>query len=209
MSRRWNHKQDGKTTPDGLLGRTTSLNDKTKTPITATSAVCCSKSKRNNDVQNTKEEETLVRQGGWLRGVMGEPGRLWLRGGGSRRSRGGTVSPPRPDEAGRVGVPRREAALLRGRVAGGERDPSQWTYKSWHPGCHTPLSRADPPKDGETRCVSFLCHLSSGWQSPLICHVYLLLFAEPYRPLIIIRWTNWLSWYISTWMRNVLTDNSA
>ena len=65
-----------------------------------------------------------------MRGVVGEPRGLRLRGGGSRRSRGGTVPPPRPDEAGRVGVPRREAALLRGRVAGGERHASEWTYKS-------------------------------------------------------------------------------
>lgn len=113
-----------------MLGRITSLNAKRKTPITVTSSDCFSKSKGNNDVQNTEEEETLVRQGGGLRGVMGESGGLRLRGGGSRRSRGGTVLPPWPDEAGRVGVPRREAALLRGRVAGSERDPSQRTYKS-------------------------------------------------------------------------------
>lgn len=100
---------------------------------------------------------------------MGEPGGLRLRSGGPGRSRAGTVPLPGPDEAGRAGVPRREAALLRGRLAGGERDARQWTYKPRHPGCHTPLSGADSPEDGQTRCVttpppafsSHRCHLSS------------------------------------------------
>lgn len=60
---------------------------------------------------------------------MGEPGGLWLRGGDPGRSRAGTVSLPGPDEAGRAGVSCREAPLLRGRFAGGERDACQWTYK--------------------------------------------------------------------------------
>lgn len=78
---------------------------------------------------------------------MGEPGGLRLGGGGARRGGGGPVPLPGPDEAGRAGVPRREAALLRGRLAGGERDARQWTYKPRHPGRHTSLSGADPPED--------------------------------------------------------------
>lgn len=64
-----------------------------------------------------------------MHGVMGEPGGLWLRGGDPGRSRAGTVPLPGSDEAGRAGVSCREAPLLRGRLAGGERDACQWTYK--------------------------------------------------------------------------------
>ena len=84
---------------------------------------------------------------------MGEPRGLRLRGGGARGRGAGTVPAPGPDEAGRAGVPRREAAVLRGRAAGGERDARQWTYKPRHPGCHPPLSGADSPEDRQTRCV--------------------------------------------------------
>lgn len=104
-------------------------------------------------VQSAEEEEALVGQSARVRRVVGRRGGVRLCGRAARRSWTWPLPLPRTHGPRRARVSRWLVAVLRGRVAGGERHAREWPHQPRHARRDPPLQRTHPHKDRQTRYI--------------------------------------------------------